>query len=175
MADLRIERVVVTGGRKFTDGARIEADLRALLPLGLQRVAQGGARGADGLARATACRLHDESGAIEVAVYFADWEAYGHRAGPLRNIQMLEAERPDLVLAYPDPDSRGTWHCVREALKRGVPVVLWGSGAKDGPHVVRLSRMRDVSISLPNGTKTRHWVFASSAGSAMGIREVLRG
>lgn len=39
---LRVPAVVVTGSRNFRDGDRIEADLRALLPLGLRHVAQGG-------------------------------------------------------------------------------------------------------------------------------------
>ena len=39
---LRVLAAVVTGSRNFHDGERIETDLRALLPLGLQRVAQGG-------------------------------------------------------------------------------------------------------------------------------------
>lgn len=39
---LRVPNVVVTGSRNFHDGERIETDLRALLPLGLTRVAQGG-------------------------------------------------------------------------------------------------------------------------------------
>lgn len=42
MADLRVPNVVITGGRDFHDGERIETDLRALLPFGLARVAQGG-------------------------------------------------------------------------------------------------------------------------------------
>ena len=48
----KLQRVVVTGGRGFRDGARIEADLRALLPLGLCRVAEGACPygGADALA-----------------------------------------------------------------------------------------------------------------------------
>lgn len=46
-------------------------------------------------------------------------------AGPRRNIRMLEAERPDLVLAYPNAKSRGTWQCVKEALSRGIFAIVW--------------------------------------------------
>lgn len=124
---MRLERVVVTGGRRFNDGARIEADLRALLPLGLRSVAHGAARGADALVESAVPRLVDmtNSSVFEVGRYPADWHGDGKAAGPRRNIHMLEAEKPDIVLAYPDPDSRGTWHCVAEALARGVPVVAW--------------------------------------------------
>lgn len=132
-SELRIERVVVTGGRHFRDGARIEADLRALLPLGLRRVAEGWCPlgGADDLARAAWRRLTDKS--TEGYPMRTDLDGPGKAAGPRRNIRMLEAERPDLVLAYPDPESRGTWHCMREALQRGITVAVWMRGIRELP------------------------------------------
>lgn len=135
MADLRIERVVVTGGQRFTDRGRIAADLRALLPLGLQRVAHGAAKGADGLVDLEWLALR---GAVNNATgdrwsmesYPADWTRFGNSAGPRRNIAMLEREKPELVLAYPDERSRGTWHCVKQAQKRGIVVAVWSSWIK---------------------------------------------
>lgn len=146
MPDLRIEKVVVTGGRRFTDSARIEADLRALLPLGLRRVAQGGngldsqlggdeppavLRSADTLAALAAAGLQLDGATYRVnrapddrGTWTGD-DGHDRRAPLRRNVRMLEAERPDLVLAYPDPDSRGTWHCVAEALRRGHIVAVW--------------------------------------------------
>lgn len=150
---MRIERVVVTGGRKFADGARIEADLRALVPFGLRRVAQGGngidkqfggaewpktPNSADALAWLATCAISGVSEATyRVNLTVADdddgnraptwtgndgaWPAAGNR----RNVRMLDAEKPDLVLAYPDPESRGTWHCVKAALARNIPVAIW--------------------------------------------------
>ena len=126
MTAVRIEKVVITGGRKFADDARITADLAALLPLGLRRVAQGNAKGADALAAAWARRWLRHDGGL--AGYPADWDKHGRAAGCLRNVEMLETERPDLVLAYPDPGSRGTWHCVRKAIEMGIPVILWHAG-----------------------------------------------
>jgi hypothetical protein len=125
MADIRIERVVVTGGRNFTDYERIEADLRALLPLGLSRVAEGECPfgGADELAYDAWHLLRNEC----TQRYPRDrrLDGPGKPAYLRRNIRMLEAEKPDLVLAYPDPTSKGTWHCVAEAVKRGFPVAVW--------------------------------------------------
>lgn len=145
MTSTRIERIVVTGGRNFADFPRIADDLLALRPLGLRRVAhgnhginQGGSaawwrnrlesggwhvptKSADALAHLAAVRL----GLDEIGQHPADWTVDGNAAGPRRNIRMLEAERPDLVLAYPDPDSRGTWHCVKQAIHRGIPVACW--------------------------------------------------
>lgn len=139
-------KVVVTGGRNFT-GARIEADLRALLPLGLVRVAQGGhgideqfggdgwpskVRSADSLAFLATHALK-----LEEATYWVNRDVGDGRvwtgvdgkwpgAGQRRNIRMLDAERPDL--AYPDAKSRGTWQCVRAALARDRGVVIWALG-----------------------------------------------
>lgn len=149
---MKIERIVITGGRNFADADRIEADLRALLPLGLRRVAQGGNgidrqcggaetpekfESADTLAWLATHALHLEEATYWVNMTPTDgalgdahipqwtgadgkWPAAGNR----RNVRMLEAEKPDLVLAYPDPTSKGTWHCVREAIRRSHPVVI---------------------------------------------------
>lgn len=133
-------KVVVTGGRKFTDGQRIEVDLRALLSLGLRKVSQGGngvpdhdtgptdwhpTCSADALALYACGRLGIEAETYSVRpAVDGPWPA----AGPRRNIRMLEAERPDLVLAYPDAKSRGTWRCIRAALARDLSVVLWTLG-----------------------------------------------
>ncbi len=126
MTSIRIEKVVITGGRHFANEARITTDLAALLPLGLRRVAQGNAKGADALAAAWARQwLRHDGGLVG---YPADWDKRGRAAGCLRNVEMLETERPDIVLAYPDPASVGTWHCVRKAIEMGIPVILWHAG-----------------------------------------------
>lgn len=117
---MKIERVVVTGGRNFHNVQRVLADLRALQLVGLVAVAQGGAAGADACARNSCDVLK-----IHWQTYPALWDRDGRGAGPRRNVRMLESERPDLVLAYPDPNSRGTWHCVCAALQRGISVLLW--------------------------------------------------
>ena len=38
----------------------------------------------------------------------------------------------DVVLAFPLPGSRGTWNCVRQALKAGLVVRVLGDGGKGG-------------------------------------------
>lgn len=143
-----IARIVVTGGRRFTDLTRIEADLRSLLPFGLQSVAQGGngipqtdgletwkpTRSADALAWCCARQL-----GLHTPTYFMDRETHHEHAGPRRNIEMIEAEKPDLVLAYPHPASSGTWHCVRTAIERGITVAIWhpGDGSRFGTPTMR--------------------------------------
>ena len=76
---------------------------------------QGG--GADRCARLAA-----ESLGIPVVTFEVDWNKHGNRAGPIRNQLMLDAGNPHYVLAYPLPDSIGTWDMMRRAKKAGVPV-----------------------------------------------------
>lgn len=138
-------KIVVTGGRNFTDDERIAADVRALRGMmKLERLAHGDAPGADRLAHQAAL-----AAGVDVGAYQVDRKLDGKwpAAGPRRNARMLEAERPELVLAYPDPLSRGTWHCVAYALSRGAIVIAWapdfevytflGGGAAAGVYVDR--------------------------------------
>jgi len=110
-----VTRLVVTGSRDWTDRACVEEALRRL-PVG--RLAHGGARGLDAIAAEMATEL-----GWEVVAYPADWSR-GKRAGSERNVRMVDAERPDIVLAFPLPQSRGTWHCARYAHSLGVPVFV---------------------------------------------------
>lgn len=82
-------------------------------------VVQGGARGADECARAW-CR----AAGVRCETMRANWREDGPPAGPARNLRMLAAHPDALVLAFPLPQSRGTWHCVRAARARGMRVVV---------------------------------------------------
>lgn len=137
---MKCPRAIVTGGRGFTDYQRIEDDLRALRSHGLHRVAEGQSPGggADEHAHAAWREIAGES----TARYPINKTFDGHHGGaPMRrNTRMIVDEQAyalmaheDLLgLAYPDPQSRGTWHCVAEMLRRGVPVVVWAPHAFAG-------------------------------------------
>lgn len=118
-------RVLVCGSRTFRFGFLLRGALDGLNRLhGPLIIIQGGARGADELARAW---CHETSTPTEE--YGAEWEEYGKRAGPLRNRAMLTAGNPDLVLAFLDKpleESRGTAHMVRIAREAGVRTVVVG-------------------------------------------------
>lgn len=76
----------------------------------------GGARGADKMAERYAIfRGHD------VEVFEPDWLTYGNSAGPIRNQQMLDEGKPDLVIAF--PGGTGTANMIELAEKAGVKVV----------------------------------------------------
>ena len=52
--------------------------------------------------------------------YPADWQTHGRAAGPIRNQQMIDEGKPDLVLAF--PGGRGTADMVRRANRAGIEV-----------------------------------------------------
>lgn len=78
-------------------------------------IISGGARGVDSAAIDFAtvhfCKLE---------VFKADWNKHGKAAGPIRNQQMLDEGKPDLVVAF--PGGRGTQHMVRITEKSQVVV-----------------------------------------------------
>lgn len=49
----------------------------------------------------------------------------GKAGGSSRNQQMLDEGKPDIVLAFPTPNSRGTWDMVRRAKLANVPVEIF--------------------------------------------------
>ena len=109
-------RVVVTGGRDFDDKAWVWSVLDRLHhERGIARLAHGGASGADIFAAQWAGNR-----GVHGAPYPADWRVKGKKAGPLRNREMLDAEKPDGVIAF--PGGRGTADCCRAAAERGIPV-----------------------------------------------------
>jgi len=110
-------RVLVCGGRDYSDHARLRAVLNTLNDeAGIDRLMEGGANGADRLARQWAYAQD-----IPYDTYEADWEAFGSFAGPKRNQLMLDEGKPDLVIAF--PGGRGTADMCRKARRAGVEVV----------------------------------------------------
>lgn len=88
---------------------------------------EGGAPGADDIASwwADNSPMHSygekpDDPPFEHLKFKADWETHGRFAGAVRNEQMLDEGKPDLVLAFPDKDSVGTWDMVRQAKKAGI-------------------------------------------------------
>lgn len=109
-------RVLVCGGRDYAGRDTVFEVLHEIAQRhnGV-RVIQGGAPGADMLAREW-CRIHGY-----VYEHFpADWKKHGRAAGPIRNKQMLDEGRPHVVIAF--PGGRGTADMIRQAEAAGVPV-----------------------------------------------------
>lgn len=123
-------KVLVCGSRTFKDYRLLRQVLGGLAITG---IIEGGARGADRLARQYA----EESG-IPVQTFPAKWDEHGKSAGPIRNAQMLAEGLPDEVIAFLGPVaiqefqyglsdskySRGTKNMIDQAIKAGVPVTV---------------------------------------------------
>lgn len=111
-------RILVCGGRTYRD---IEAMRRVLTAndngsIPAPTLIHGNAPGADRLA------AHVAYGELfwRVLPFPADWDLHGRAAGPIRNQEMIDRGKPDLVLAF--PGGRGTADMVRRAEAAGVPV-----------------------------------------------------
>ena len=111
-------RVLVCGGRDFMDRTWLFRKLDALhSSRSVTMVISGCAPGADTLGIEWA-----ESRGIEVVRFPADWNTHGRAAGPIRNQQMLDEAKPDLVVAF--PGGRGTADMVRRAKAAGIELIV---------------------------------------------------
>ncbi len=109
-------RVLVCGGRDYADEKAVWLALSlAHENGGIDEIIEGGARGADTLARCWARRC-----GITVRTFPAEWDRYGKAAGYRRNAQMLAEGRPHYVVAF--PGGRGTENMIGIAAAAGIPV-----------------------------------------------------
>ncbi len=112
-------KVLICGGRDFNDYGLLADTLVGLIgqydPKDVT-IISGHARGADKLgerfANVNECKL---------LIFPADWDKYRKAAGPVRNQQMIDEGKPDLVVAF--PGGRGTQDMVKRAKKHGIEVV----------------------------------------------------
>lgn len=116
-------RVLVCGGRSFSDGALLHETLQRY---DIALLIHGAAEGADWLAG-----LWGEMAGVPALPFPADWKRYGPSAGPIRNALMLSEGRPDLVIAF--PGGRGTADMVAKARRAGVEVADLRGANRSGP------------------------------------------
>lgn len=114
-------RVLVCGSRTFEDDQIVTTVLEGFYSEQMMTVVIDGAcpTGADEFASRFTGVAHER--------YPADWETHGKAAGPIRNQQMLDASKPEVVLAFVDKplgESRGTADMVRRAKEAGVPTYV---------------------------------------------------
>lgn len=112
-------KILVCGGRDFNDFGLLNEVLGGLVDRFGQEftIIEGGARGADSMA-GTWAEIHNKSR----MKFPADWNTYGSRAGPLRNQQMIDEGKPDLVIAF--PGGRGTADMVRRAEAAKIETII---------------------------------------------------
>lgn len=111
-------RVGVCGGRLYDDTIAVWTaldDLLLTVPHDTLEIVQGGAPGADKIAR--------EWCVAREVPYFnvpADWKRHGRSAGPIRNQKIVDEYALDKLLAF--SGGRGTADMVRRAMSAGIPV-----------------------------------------------------
>lgn len=116
-------KILICGSRNWAKRKPIEMRLSFFNVNEDHTIIEGGAEGADSVARSVALKL-----GYDVITVWANWEKYGKPAGPRRNRMMLDM-KPDLVLAFHEDlaKSKGTADTVREAQKRGIKVEVHSS------------------------------------------------
>jgi len=107
-------KILVCGGRDFNNQAIFNQAMEHYIPK-TTLVIHGAAKGADTLADNWA----KENG-LPIEAYPANWDKYGKRAGYIRNVQMLNEGKPDMVIAF--PGGKGTEMMINLAHAAKVPV-----------------------------------------------------
>ena len=111
------KRVLVCGGRDYTDWPKVQETLGAIHAVfGISHILHGAATGADSLADRWA-REHK----VGQTAFAADWATHGKAAGPIRNQKMLDEGKPNLVIAF--PGRRGTADMMQRSEAAGVEVL----------------------------------------------------
>lgn len=143
-------RVLVCGSRDWTDCFAINCVLNGYLSDGDPfTVISGMAKGADAIAAEWAV-LNGQ----ELLAFPAEWDMYGKSAGPVRNRQMLEEGKPDIVWAFKTRvESRGTNHMVNLSRKAGVLTYEVTSRTQDRATVRDAVAVCDEAIAVPQGDK----------------------
>ena len=111
-------KAIVCGGRDFEDYEGLSGVLDKIVKLyQVTAIVQGGARGADMLARRWAL----ENG-FPLEQYDEECSTYGKSAGPIRNQQMLEESGATVVIAF--PGGNGTYDMIKRARRaEGVELI----------------------------------------------------
>lgn len=91
-------------------------------PTGPHTLVHGDAKGVDQYTEWVCIRMGWVKGIYR---FPAMWNTHGKAAGTLRNAEMFETLRPDLVLAFPGTKSVGTYHMAEYAASRGAFVFYY--------------------------------------------------
>ena len=117
-------KILICGDRNWQDKEPIRRELKTIIKLfgPVAHIIHGCCRGADKMAGEVA----EEMG-IEVMEFPADWNKYGRKAGILRNIEMLDEGKPDMVLAFHEniANSKGTANMVSRSKSDGLTVLVF--------------------------------------------------
>lgn len=118
--------ILICGSRDWNDFDTIKKYLEELKNTNKNEnnaitIIHGGCKGADSIAGYLAfnCGFH-------VRIFKANWSKYGKAAGPIRNQQMLDEGKPNLVVAFHNAleSSKGTMDMVSRARNAGITTIV---------------------------------------------------
>lgn len=114
-------RVLICGSRDWQYPDDIDAFIKTLPKDTV--IIEGECRGADIQSRISAIKH-----GLEVERYPAKWSKYGMGAGIIRNRQMLDMGKPNLVVAFHENlnKSKGTLNMITQAMGEGIEVKVYG-------------------------------------------------
>lgn len=114
-------RVLICGSRDWQYPEDIDAFVKSLPKDTV--IIEGACRGADSQARISAINHR-----LTVENYPAQWSRYGKGAGVIRNRQMIDMGKPDLVVAFHEnlSKSRGTLDMLTQAMGKGIEIRVYG-------------------------------------------------
>lgn len=112
-----MKRILITGSRDLSDYEVVASALSKTVVADSVVVHGDCPTGADALAEKWC-----NSNGVHTEKHPAQWAELGKRAGPVRNIQMVELGAA-VCLAFPRGESRGTRHCMRIASEAGIEVL----------------------------------------------------
>lgn len=101
----------VSGSRNFTDYEYVKSKLSNYV---ISHMHVGDCRGFDTLAIRYCTEHH-----ISYTVFYANWEAYGNRAGAIRNRDLIRGS--ECLLAFPLSNSRGTHSAINMSAILEIP------------------------------------------------------
>ncbi len=110
-------KTIIAGSRSITN---YQILLKALknYKLPITQIVSGHAQGVDSLGERYA-----EENNIPLAIFEADWDKFGKRAGYLRNTQM--ADYANALIALWDGESKGTKHMIDIATAKGLEIYIY--------------------------------------------------
>lgn len=132
-------RILVAGGRRYTDKVRVYQELDRIDELyKVDTVIQGGATGADLLAWHWAKDRNKD-----VFTYPAYWANFGTAAGPIRNEQMIKEAKADMIVLF--PGGNGTADIKKRAIKAKMQLIeIFDENVKNETLRGTLSNMSDL-------------------------------
>jgi hypothetical protein len=107
--------IVVISGSRFSEDYYVLNYVLSQLPITYIIIANG--KGIDRIAE-----IYAISNNIPYSKFETEWIKYKGGAGTITNKAMLTMEpKPDMLIAFPGPNSVGTWDAVRQATQLGIP------------------------------------------------------